>query len=105
MNDVISYLAQHIDNDELLGKMVRDLVTFEPARRDGDVKQLTSSINTVARRFVQGSEEAPTEDLTHVHRDPKLAALESALSQAGQRKSVGGQPLLSAPRYTTEQNR
>ncbi|HAT55253.1 MAG TPA: hypothetical protein DCW31_08470 [Lactobacillus sp.] len=104
MNDVISYLAQHIDNDELLGKMVRDLVTFEPAHSNSDVKQLTSSINNVARRFVQGSEEEPAEDLTHVHRDPKLAALESALSQAGQRKYVGGQPLLSAPRYTTEQS-
>ncbi|GEK29345.1 hypothetical protein [Furfurilactobacillus siliginis] len=100
MNDVIDYLVQHIDNDELLGKLVRDLVTFTPAESQTKTRQLTNNINQVARRFVDGSEQ---EDLTHVHRDPK-AALADALRKQSTRKAVlEGQPLLSAPRYTTTQ--
>lgn len=101
MNDVIDYLVQHIDNDELLGKLVRDLVTFTPTEQQTPTRQLTNNINQVARRFVDGSEQ---EDFTHVHRDPKLTALAEALSKQTGRKSVtDGQPLLSAPRYTTRQ--
>ncbi|GKT02724.1 hypothetical protein ACRYI5_05200 [Furfurilactobacillus sp. WILCCON 0119] len=103
MKDVITYLAQHVDNDELLGQLVRDIVTFEARNQQPDVKQLTNNINQVARRFVAGSEQE--QDLTHVHRDPKLAALSQLLTTQREPVQVtNGQPLLGAPRYTTEQN-
>lgn len=101
MNEVILYLANHIENDELLGRLVHDIATYENSEQSRPTKQLAHQINQVARRFVEGEEERV--DLTHVHRDPKLAALTTALKQSSQHDRLEGQPLLAAPRYTTEQ--